>query len=147
MNTTERFEKAVTKLYTAFHEGTLNAFTCEACAVGNILGHGHWFFHYPSDLEISDMLFKAPEENESGYSTLELMKVETLFLSEWPEYERRKTDANGRDKEIQFKGLCAVIEYLCELDGIPNVMDYSSLFEYNSDNTPKKELKEVLCSG
>ena len=43
------------------------------------------------------------------------------------------------DKEQQFKGLCAVVEYLCELDGIPNVMDYTSLFE-TKEGKPVKEL-------
>jgi len=36
MKTTERFEKAVSKLYNAFHENRLDASDCEHCAVGNI---------------------------------------------------------------------------------------------------------------
>lgn len=35
-NQSERFTNAVTKLYNAFHKGTLNAWDCKACAVGNI---------------------------------------------------------------------------------------------------------------
>ena len=45
-------------------------------------------------------------------------------------------------KQTQFKGLEAVINYLCELDNIPNIMEYTSLFEYQ-DNKPLKELQFI----
>ena len=46
-------------------------------------------------------------------------------------------------RELQFKGLCAVIEYLCGLDNVENVMSIKSLFEFEND-VPKKQLVEVL---
>jgi hypothetical protein len=57
--------------------------------------------------------------------------VENIFITS---SKKRNT------KEFQFKGLEAVVKYLCELDGISNVMDYTSLFEYNDKNEPIKEL-------
>ena len=126
MKTTERFDNAVTKLYNAFHNGELEMEDCKKCAVGNIVGHGNWTCGSPSAYildkkPIRDMFIR---QNESGYSKENLAKVEWLFIM-------AHNDWNDTDKKAQFKGLCAVVEYLCELDGIPNVMDYKSLFEYD----------------
>lgn len=138
-----RLENAITKLYTAFHDNRLDALDCEMCAVGNICGGGNWdtnplfarmtiFKTYirqnMSDEEIQEGI---KEIKSTGYSAEELAKVELIFL-----------DACGRmkgTKEQQFKGLCAVVEYLCELDNIPNVMDYTKLFETENDK-PKYQL-------
>lgn len=46
-----------------------------------------------------------------------------------------------KNKELVFIALCAVVEYLCELDKIPNVMDYTKLFE-TENNQPKYSLHE-----
>ena len=145
MKTTKRFEKAISKLYYAFHEGTLDAMDCEACAVGNILGHGDWGSNYIPEEgmwngPIRKYFYQTSIKNNSGYSLKELGEVERRFLNvsmkngkyiEWNRYNRKK--------EIQFKGLCAVVEYLCELDNIPNIMDYTFLFE-TENNKPLKEL-------
>jgi len=146
MKTTVRFENAVTKLYNAFHENRLNAYDCSACAVGNICNNNHeWsanFLATSIDFSIkSQITYPIKHEvkkliKESGYTAYQLAKVEALFLNEVETYDRH-------NKEHQFKGLCAVIEYLCELDNIPNVMDIQSLFEFEND-TPKKQLSEVL---
>ena len=43
MKTTKRFEKAVTRLYDAFHNGELYAYDCSKCAVGNMCnGNSAW---------------------------------------------------------------------------------------------------------
>ena len=142
----KRFTDAVTKLYTAFHNGKLNAFKCSACAVGNIIGHGNWsgIHHqfnngklclYKQNI-ISSYDQYENVTNNSGYSLRELSEVEYVFLKEW----EKENSTKGTDKEIQFKGLEAVVKYLCELDDIPNVMDYTSLFEFNENNEPVKEL-------
>lgn len=136
MNLPERLEKAITKLYTAFHEEKLNPHKNCACAVGQLVGHGNWLFGSFRSLSIGEENkghFNGP--NPSGYSLIELRQVEKVFLMEWI-----KTGSRAQNKETQFKGLCAVIEYLCELDGIPNVMDYQKLFEYTDENKPKYEL-------
>lgn len=139
MRTTERFEKAVTKLYKAFHDCTLNAYNCEACAVGNICGNkGDWsdIIFMPSYRADFDA-YKEMKPNrtilKTGYSVFELAKVEDIFI------EAHRGEQYFTIKEKQFKGLCSVIEYLCELDNIPNPMDYSKLFE-TENNKPKYEL-------
>lgn len=143
MKTTERFENAVTKLYNAFHYGELKLSNCTACAVGNICDNkSEWFSPI---IEIKKSIYNYAEtfeiiENDtikkSGYSAFELSMIETKFAY-------GVNYANGEDKgwtmetkETQFNGLCKVIEYLCELDNIPNVMDIQSLFEYKEEVKP-----------
>ena len=137
MKTTERFDRAVKKLYTAFHEGTLNAFDCKHCAVGNIVGTDNWDGHIAERRD--GMLVEIWSYDECiinlpiwcEYSGYELFQVEKLFLKA---HMGRYDDADQSiNKEQQFKGLCAVVEYLAELDGIPNPMDYTKLFEYNQE--------------
>lgn len=132
MKTTERFDKAVTKLYNAFHNRTLDAFRCASCAVGQLLessewGGGHDFINEKyRPLEVFC-------KNNSGYSEEELYFVEKLFM------ESHLCKNSISENEKQFNGLCAVIKYLCELDNIPNVMDYTKLFE-TEYNKPKYQL-------
>ncbi len=147
MITTKRFDEAVSKLYDAFHDGTLNAFDCTACAVGNIVGNSNWvgvtykFINQingciPNDITDIDIL----NVENTGYSAIELRSVERIFMfgnCNGKTYFFRK--AEDSNKEIQFKGLCAVVEYLCELDNIPNVMDYAKLFETENEQ-PKYQL-------
>lgn len=150
MKTTERFTKAVTKLYNAFHKGELDAMDCKHCAVGNMCDNSKGWVgsHFIGSKTRINMFF----ENKTGYSPEELRNVELYFIygglnKRLPPFINDISNEevmNGdfskeKQKEIQFKGLCAVIEYLCELDGIPNVMDYTSLFEFD-ENGAKKEL-------
>lgn len=128
-----RLENAITKLYTAFHNGTLNAIDCEMCAVGNICGGGNWdtnplfarmtvFNTYVREIISEEEIAEGIKEIQStGYSAEELVNVELLFLN--------ACEKNKGTKAQQFKGLCDVVEYLCKLDNIPNVMDYTKLFE------------------
>src|SRR5690606_25739293 len=126
METTPRFENAVTKLYKAFHESRLTAFDCRASAVGNLLGHGCRCRGGKGVLG-NPVISSSQFPNKSGYSGVELGKIEDVFLS------AHKDNFTMATKDQQFKGLCVVVEYLCELDGIPNVMDYTSLFETEND--------------
>lgn len=146
MKTTKRFENAVIKLYNAFHEGTLDAFNCKHCAVGNMCNNSFNWGSYADDRYITEKLSHkttpTKEELSTGYNPEELANVEELFL-----YGVR-IGAEGmkwnlgykQNKELQFKGLCAVVEYLAELDNIPNPMGYSKLFE-TENNKPKYELQ------
>ena len=136
MKTTERFDKAVTKLYNAFHNGELNAVDCKACAVGNICDNtGEWRCYARFDTCDRRIIISSeilPKKiSKYGYNKRELATIEMLFL-------KACGFKKGIDEE-QFNGLCAVIEYLCELDNIPNVMDYTKLFE-TKDNKPKYQL-------
>lgn len=149
MKTTKRFEQAVIKLYNAFHKGELDAWDCMACAVGNICNNNpSWASFYNGVYLYKSMPCEEPEVSkfpdkdlnkviiESGYSAYQLAKIETIFLKGMPTLDKET-------KDQQFNGLCAVVEYLCELDNIPNIMDYTSLFE-TEENAPKKELTEVF---
>ena len=147
MKTTKRFENAIMKLYKAFHENELNAFDCSACAVGNICDNNwQWahirilntYTHSVIDKHNKDYKLGINVIKNSNYSVTEIIKIENLFLSYFKE---DRSDAG--DKELQFKGLCAVVEYLAKLDNIPNPMDYSKLFETQNDK-PIYELNEVF---
>jgi len=143
----KRFTDAVTKLYNAFHEGTLNAFNCQACAVGSICNkssewYNFWFTARNLHSHGYSQNFKKFEGNvlNTGYSSIELAKVELVFLENFDS----TGEDSSKDKHRQFNGLCAVIEYLCELDNIPNIMDYKSLFETENDK-PKVQLETVFA--
>lgn len=143
MNTSERFTNAVTKLYNAFHQNRLNAYDCKACAVGNMC---NGFAGWDSIIHRQRFNKNAPDLDNilnTGYSAHELANIESLFMfgrmnqsGDEPLFDELASDRN-------FKGLCAVVEYLCELEGIPNVMDYTSLFETENEQ-PKKQLQEVF---
>jgi hypothetical protein len=138
----ERFTRAIEKLYTAFHDGTLESQDCSKCAVGNICnGYSYWFggryltdnkIVYPisGGANVGREVTNITAINISGYNGKELATIEAKFM-----IETYRTET----KETQFKGLCAVVEYLCKLEGIDNIMDYSKLFE-TEDNVAKYEL-------
>lgn len=148
MNLPIRLENAITKLYTAFHEGTLDAMDSCGCAVGNMCDNtDDWTYSYNSN---------------TGYSSTELRNIEKLFMhglkpntdqfdpesfvhcpKEYLEIDILGWDPfkvrTGLNNDLVFLALCAVVEYLCELDNIPNVMDYTKLFETDNDK-PKYQL-------
>ncbi len=134
MKTSIRFENAVSKLYNAFHENRLNAFDCSACAVGNMCDNNeNWSEYFGNAVSLTPdqyitSVYPYPEVknqyNYNGYNQDELFEVEKIFLNVWI----GQNHDSGTCKELQFKGLCAVIKYLCELEGIDNIMDYTCLF-------------------
>lgn len=130
----ERFTNAVVKLYNAFHKNQLIAMDCDKCAVGNLCDNdGEW--------KQAGGIIPEAYSKHTGYSSVELGNIEYLFM-----YGTKRSKhaypvwfASDNRKETQFKGLCAVVEYLCELDNIPNIMDYTKLFE-TENNEPKYQL-------
>ncbi len=139
MNTTsKRFDEALKKLYTAFHNKTLNPENCKQCAVGNILDNND-SWQYMTDLHGSKRLNYVGLVHQNlgrrfnGYAPIELLKIEASFL-EGCGYRLGKTYCHKPDyyknQDILFNGLNAVVATLCELDGVKNVMDCSSLFNY-----------------
>ena len=146
MKTTKRFEEAITKLYKAFHEETLDSMNCKHCAVGNICNNSkNWGIY-------SNTAITTPEELKTGYSRVELNNIESYFLYGSIDIDNRLFLNNisnldveygestiEKQKELQFKGLCAVVKYLAELDNIPDPTDYSKLFE-TENNKAKYEL-------
>lgn len=137
-STTKRFNEALKKLYVAFHDDTLNPEDCKQCAVGNILDNNDSWRHM-TDLHGSNRLNYVGLVHQNlgrrfnGYSPIELLKIEASFL-EGCGYLLGKTYCHKPDyyknQDILFNGLNAVVATLCELDGVKNVMDCSSLFNY-----------------
>ncbi|RMA57827.1 Na(+)-translocating NADH-quinone reductase subunit F [Ulvibacter antarcticus] len=151
MKSTKRLDLAITKLYTAFHNGTLNPECCKSCAVGNICDNLDSWKHL-SDFHGSVELNYVGKINEmfgrriNGYSPSELLQIEAIFLSacgyQIPFGPRSKKPNNPTDKELQFNGLSAVVAFLCELDSVDNSMDYSRLFQYQN-NEPLYKLSSI----
>lgn len=148
METTLRLESAIKKLYTAFQNNTLNPECCKQCAVGNILdntdswkhlsdGHGSLVLNYVGRVH------QNLGRKFNGYSPLELLKIEATFLKacgfKLPLNYKNDKPENPTGKDVLFDGLCAVIEFLCKLDSVKNVMDYTKLFEVENDK-PKYRL-------
>lgn len=138
ITTTKRFDEALKKLYTAFHDKTLNPDDCTQCAVGNILDNNDcWRYmtdlHGSKKLNYIGLVHQNLGRRFNGYSPIELLKIEASFL-EGCGYRLSKTFCYKPDfyknQDILFYGLKAVVETLCELDGIKNIMDCSSLFDY-----------------
>jgi len=144
MITTPRLESALRKLYTAFHNNTLIPECCIQCAVGNILDNtDSWKnlsdSHGTLELNYVGKVHQSLGRKFNGYSPLELLRIENIFLKncgyKLPLHYKKEKPQNPTNKVILFNGLTAVISYLCNLDNVPNVMDYTKLFEF--ENKPQ----------
>lgn len=142
MNTPKRLEQALIKLYNAFHNNELNPECCSACAVGNILDNYDSWKHLSNDhgsLELSYVgnVHQKLGRKFNGYSPIELLHIERTFLEacgfKVPLCHYNPKPENPTNKELLFNGLCAVVGYLCKLEGIANVMDYSKIFEFENE--------------
>jgi len=141
MKTTFRLESALKKLYTAFHNNTLIPECCIQCAVGNILDNTYSWKHLSNshgtlELNYVGKVHQSLGRKFNGYSPLELLRIENIFLKncgyKLPLHYKKEKPRNPTDKVILFNGLTAVISYLCDLDNVPNVMDYTKLFEFEN---------------
>ena len=153
MNIPVRLENALTKLYNAFHNDRLHPEDCTACAVGNILDNKEYWKHLSDDhgafqLNYVGKVHQRLGRRFNGYTPLELLQIETVFLKacgyQIPLHHQHKKPANPTDKELLFEGLQAVVAFLCKLDRVPNVMDYSKLFLYEN-NKAIYPLEEILA--
>ena len=153
MKTSPRLDQAITKLYSAFHNGQLNPECCKSCAVGNILDNTDtWKYlterHGSLSLSYIGRLNEGFGRKINGYSPSELLQIEAVFLQgcgyALPLIRNSKRPENPTEKEILFNGLCATVAFLCRLDGVDNVMDYSRLFEFEN-NAPVHELELPLA--
>ena len=148
MQNSTRFDTAITKLYNAFHNNTLNPECCKQCAVGNILNNTDSWKHLSDhhgaiELNYLGKVHETLGRKFNGYSPLELLKIEAVFLKACgysvPLHHKNDKPRNTTNKDVLFFGLVAVIEFLCKLDNVANIMDYTKLFEFD-DNNPKYEL-------
>ncbi len=147
MKTTPRLESALKKLYTAFHLDTLNPECCKQCAVGNILDNRDSWKHLSDshgalELNYVGKVHQTLGRKFNGYSPFELLKIERVFLNacgfQLPLHHKNNKPKNPTDKNVLFKGLSAVISFLCELDGVANIMDYAKLFEFDNNESLQK---------
>lgn len=142
MKTPFRLEQAIQKLYVAFHNNQLNPECCKHCAVGNILdnreGWKYLMDHHGSlELNYTGKVHEVLGRKFNGYSPLELLKIEAVFLKacgyKLPLNYKNENPENSTDKNVLFNGLTEVVTLLCELDGVKNIMDYTKLFEFEND--------------
>ena len=142
MKTSQRLDSAIKKLYTAFHNNELHPECCKQCAVGNILDTTDSWMHLSDEhgtLELSYIgkVHQSLGRKFNGYSPLELLHIEATFLKacgyQLPLHYKNKKPRNPTDKAVLFEGLTAVIAYLCNLDNIPNIMDYTKFFEFKNE--------------
>ena len=122
------------------------------CAVGNILDNKDCWKHLSDqhgdlDLNYLGSVHQNLGRKFNGYTPLELLRIEATFLKacgyQLPLHYKNKKPKHPTDKDVLFNGLSAVITYLCELDGVSNVMDYTKLFEVANEK-PRYTLDEVL---
>lgn len=144
MNTSHRLDQAIQKLYEAFHNNELHPECCQQCAVGNILNNTDSWKHLSDShgslqLNYVGLVHQNLGRKFRGYSPLQLLQIEASFLKgcgyELPLNRKGKKPKNPKDKNILFNGLCAVVAYLCALDGVDNGMDYSQLFDFDHAQT------------
>ncbi|MGB5942865.1 MAG: Na(+)-translocating NADH-quinone reductase subunit F [Leeuwenhoekiella sp.] len=138
INLTEsRLDTAILKLYTAFHNNLLEPECCKQCAVGNIMDNTDAWKHFSDQhgslkLNYVGRVHQALGRQFNGYSPIELLQIEAVFLKgcgyALPLRTRPRKSKNVMDKEVLFRGLAAVVPFLCQLEGVDNVMDYSNIF-------------------
>lgn len=142
MNTSSRLEKAISKLYNAFHNNTLHPECCQQCAVGNILDNKDAWKHLSDNhgsinLNYVGMVNQKFGKRFNGYTPYELLQIEATFLTgcgySLPLHYAGKKPKNPQDKDTLFNALSETVKFLCELDGVKNVMDYSKLFEVENE--------------
>jgi len=139
---TKRLDRALSKLYKAFHNDELHPECCRKCAVGNICDNTDTWKHL-TEIHGSLKLSYVGLVNQNfgkrihGYSPLELLKIEAEFLKgcgySGPIDRNCSKPKDPTDKDNLFNGLCRVVTYICQLDNVPNVMDYQKLFEVEND--------------
>jgi len=129
---TPRLEQALDKLYTALYTGKLNPECCTACAVGTICDTVDAWKHF-TDTHGSLQLNYVGKVNEGfgrrlyGYLPSELLEIEAVFLKacgyELALTRKSKRPQHPTSQETLYNGMRAVIAFLCELDGVQDVME------------------------
>lgn len=150
---TPRLETALTKLYTAFYDGTLNPECCTACAVGNICDNiDAWknFTDHHGSLELN-YIGKVNEgfgRKLFGYLPSELLEIEAVFLRgcgfELPLSRSSFKPKDPTSKEVLFNGMQAVVSFLCHLDGVNDIMEFKSDMTqdaYSIPSSPSSAIK------
>ena len=151
METTKRFDQAITKLYNAFHNQTLNPESCTQCAVGNILDNKDFWkhlsdYHGSTKLNYVGLVHQNLGKKFNGYSPIELLQIEMEFLKKCGyslPLRHYKNPKENISQDTLFLGLCSVVALLCQFDNLPNIMDCSKLFAYEIENKKSKKLEYI----
>ncbi|MEZ4801945.1 MAG: Na(+)-translocating NADH-quinone reductase subunit F [Gelidibacter sp.] len=152
MKISSRLESAIQKLYNAFHNNRLHPECCQQCAVGNILDNkDSWKYlsdnHGSLQLNYLGLVHQNLGRKFNGYSPYELLQIEATFLKGCgyvlPLHHKNKKPKNPTNKDTLFNGLSETVAFLCALDKVDNVMDYSKLFEFDN-NRPRYNLHELI---
>lgn len=144
-----RLEQSILKLYTAFYNQELIPESCTHCAVGNICNNTDVWSHF-TDLHGSvrlnyvGMVHERLGRKHHGYSPLELLQIEATFLKacgfSLPLKGHYHKPRNLND-DILFSALEETIAYLCKLDNVTNIFDYSkAIREQISKPTPQSAI-------
>lgn len=149
MKTSARFDNAIQKLYEAFHSDSLNPLCCKQCAVGNILDNNDFWKdlstgHGSTELSYVGKVNEVFGKRFAGFTPSELLQIESVFLKSCgvilPVTSSLKKSEFS--KEQLFDGLVATVELLCKIEGIPNVLDCSELFDFKDQEFLVSETSE-----
>jgi hypothetical protein len=133
-----RFESAISKLVKAFHNGTLEKWSCTACGVGTICdGRGDWSLVIERDIldgQIINMeryverttcgqdptaYYPKSVIDATSYSITELARIEEAFESNTKIMGYRYSKYSQSEiMQDQYTGLMAVVDVLCDIEGI-----------------------------
>lgn len=125
MKTTPRFEAAVQKLYTAFHNDSLHPECSKQCAVGTLLDNTDSWKHLSDEhgslqLNYVGKVHQTIGRRFNGYSPFELLRIEQAFLRgcgyQLPLHHDHIRPLQPNEKNYLFDGLCEAITVLCKLD-------------------------------
>ena len=143
MKSTSRLEQAISKLYAAFYDKTLNPESCTQCAVGNICNNTDAWSNFTDThgsikLNYVGKVHQRIERKHYGYSPLELLQIEATFLKACGfslPLKGNYTQPKELTDDLLFTALEETISFLCKLDGVKNVLDYSSVIRKRIINT------------
>ncbi|MDQ6481615.1 hypothetical protein [Dyadobacter sp. LHD-138] len=145
---TTRFKNAVDSLVSDFFKDELTKGSCSKCALGRIVAHSFnqnnitdvpvdfWKEAFVTSERIQtvnikyfdhEFLLKTVESTQ--YSIEEMMRIEYAFESNtqisWDLMANKSSNEILKDR---YNGLMAVVEILCEIDGIENATDFKQMF-------------------
>ena len=141
MSTSTRLEQALQKLYDAFNSGNLYPECYKQCAVGTILDGTDSWKHLSDDhgslkLNYLGQIHESFGRRFNGYKPSELLLIEQTFLKacgfQVPLHHQNAKPNFIQNSDSLFSGLCEVIECLCELDHVPNVVaieNFTTLYQ------------------
>ena len=153
MKTSKRFNNAISALVKGYMNNTLRKGTCTTCAVGNIVAaslgvevdvsdneqfdkYGEWSNVFVT-LDNGEQRIRleyyqgAPkyEIDATGYTVSELIRVESAFESNtFIHNDNYKLHTMDEIEEDQYRGLMAVLDVLCDIEGIEDPTPYKKMF-------------------